>query len=264
MPRPVNCRRPCAATRSGCAGSLKSCARLAVGGALKPTVKNWIWTPACATPPIMPAQRWLRAWSVPTDGTPRTQPILPAAGRFVVVHRRLINNKGRVIELIRDSLFLFAEALAVTGDRFALYGFSSRKRQHVRVQRIKSFGERYNAGVRGRINAIKPGYYTRMGAAVRYGARLLGQSSATQRLLLLLTDGKPNDLDHYEGRYGVEDTRMALSESRRAGLHPFCVTIDQEANDYLPYLFGKDGFILIRHPEALPRQLLRLYTRLTA
>ncbi|MBK7982191.1 MAG: VWA domain-containing protein [Candidatus Competibacteraceae bacterium] len=175
-----------------------------------------------------------------------------------------INNKGRVIELIRDSLFLFAEALAVTGDRFALYGFSSRKRQHVRVQRIKSFGERYNAGVRGRINAIKPGYYTRMGAAVRYGARLLGQSSATQRLLLLLTDGKPNDLDHYEGRYGVEDTRMALSESRRAGLHPFCVTIDQEANDYLPYLFGKDGFILIRHPEALPRQLLRLYTRLTA
>ena len=174
-----------------------------------------------------------------------------------------VNNQGRVIELIRDSLFLFAEALTVTGDRLALYGFSSRKRQHVRLQRIKSFDEGYNAATRGRINAIKPGYYTRMGAAIRYAAGLLSGQAASHRLLLLLTDGKPNDLDHYEGRYGIEDTRMALLESRRAGLQPFCVTIDQEANDYLPYLFGKEGFILIRRPEELPRQLLRLYTRLT-
>ncbi len=174
-----------------------------------------------------------------------------------------VNNKGRVIEVIRDSLFLFAEALAVTGDRFALYGFSSRKRQQVRVQRIKSFDERYTATVRGRINAIKPGYYTRMGAAVRHATGLLSPQSAARRLLLLLTDGKPNDLDHYEGRYGIEDTRMALLEARRQGLHPFCVNIDQEADDYLPYLFGKEGFVLIRHPEDLPRQLLLLYTRLT-
>ncbi|MCC8999249.1 MAG: VWA domain-containing protein, partial [Candidatus Contendobacter sp.] len=171
--------------------------------------------------------------------------------------------KGRVIDVIRDSLFLFAEALAATGDRFGLYGFSSCKRQQVRVQRIKTFDERYSASIRGRINAIKPGYYTRMGAAVRYAAGLLNQQSATRRLLLLLTDGKPNDLDHYEGRYGIEDTRMALLEARREGLHPFCVTIDQDAGDYLPYLFGNKGFVLIRHPEELPRQLLRLYTQLT-
>ncbi|HHW76141.1 MAG TPA: VWA domain-containing protein [Xanthomonadaceae bacterium] len=175
-----------------------------------------------------------------------------------------VNNRGRVIEVIRDSLFLFAEALAVTGDRFALYGFSSRKRQHVRVQRIKTFGERYTAAVRGRINAIKPGYYTRMGAAVRHATGLLSRQAAARRLLLLLTDGKPNDLDQYEGRYGIEDTRMALLEARHQGLHPFCVTIDQEADDYLPWLFGKDGFVLIRHPEDLPRRLLLLYTRLTA
>ena len=174
-----------------------------------------------------------------------------------------VNNQGRVIEVIRDSLFLFAEALAVTGDRFALYGFSSRKRQHVRVHRVKTFDERYTAAVRGRINAIKPGYYTRMGAAVRHATNLLSRQIATRRLLLLLTDGKPNDLDQYEGRYGIEDTRMALLEARREGLHPFCVTIDQEADDYLPYLFGKDSFVLIRRPEDLPRQLLRLYTRLT-
>jgi nitric oxide reductase NorD protein len=107
-----------------------------------------------------------------------------------------VNNKDRVIDVIRDSLFLFAEALATTGDRFGLYGFSSCKRQQVRVQRIKTFGERYTAAIRGRINAIKPGYYTRMGAAVRYAAGLLNRQGAARRLLLLLTDGKPNDLDH--------------------------------------------------------------------
>ncbi len=174
-----------------------------------------------------------------------------------------VNNKGRVIEVIRDSLFLFSEALAVTGDRFALYGFSSRKRQHVRLHRIKTFEERYTPSIRGRINAIKPGYYTRMGAAVRHATALLRQQIAARRLLLLLTDGKPNDLDHYEGRYGIEDTRMALLEARREGLQPFCVTIDQDADDYLPYLFGKNSFILIRHPEDLPGQLLRLYSQLT-
>ncbi|MCP5196209.1 MAG: VWA domain-containing protein [Gammaproteobacteria bacterium] len=174
-----------------------------------------------------------------------------------------VNNHGRVIEVIRDSLFLFAEALAATGDHFALYGFSSLKRQQVRVQQIKSFNEHYSAATRGRIEAIKPGYYTRMGAAVRYATMLLGRQATVRRLLLLLTDGKPNDLDHYEGRYGIEDTRMALLEARRLGLQPFCVTIDQEADDYLPYLFGRTDFILIRHPEDLPRQLLLLYTRLT-
>lgn len=174
-----------------------------------------------------------------------------------------VNNQGRVIEMIRDSLFLFAEALSATGDQFALYGFSSRRRQHVRLQRIKSFSENYNAIIRGRINVIKPGYYTRMGAALRYSTQLLQRRTASHRLLLLLTDGKPNDLDQYEGRYGIEDTRMALIEARRAGLHPFCVTIDQEADAYLPYLFGKDSFVLIHHPEQLPRQLLLLYTRLT-
>ena len=174
-----------------------------------------------------------------------------------------VNNKGRVSDVIRDSLFLFAETLAATGDCFGLYGFSSCKRQQVRIQRIKAFGERYTASIRGRINAIKPGYYTRMGAAVRYAAGLLNRQSASRRLLLLLTDGKPNDLDHYEGRYGIEDTRMALLEARRKGLYPFCVTIDQDAGDYLPYLFGKNGFVLMRHPEELPHQLLRLYTQLT-
>ncbi len=116
---------------------------------------------------------------------------------------------------------------------------------------------------RGRIQGLKPGYYTRMGAAIRQATQLLGKSKRRSKLLLLLTDGKPNDLDLYEGRYGVEDTREAVLEARRKGLTPFCITIDREAGDYLPYMFGANGYTLIRQPEQLPLRLPQLYRQLT-
>ncbi|MEW8070174.1 MAG: VWA domain-containing protein [Candidatus Thiodiazotropha sp.] len=174
-----------------------------------------------------------------------------------------IDNHHRVIDVIRDSLYLFAESLSATGDRFGLYGFSSRKRDPVRVHQIKAFEESYSAKSRGRIHAIKPGYYTRMGAAIRYAHRLLNRQPAQRRLLLLLSDGKPNDLDKYEGRYGVEDTRQAVREARSSGIQPFCVTIDEKGNDYLPYLFGSGGYVVIHKPQELPRKLPLLYARLT-
>jgi nitric oxide reductase NorD protein len=175
-----------------------------------------------------------------------------------------IDDQARVIDVIRDSLFLFAESLAATGDRFGMVGFSSRRRDPVRVHRIKGFDETYGSVVRGRIGAVKPGYYTRMGAALRYGTKLLTNQPAGRRLLLLLSDGKPNDLDKYEGRYGVEDTRHAVQEARRLGLTPFCVTIDERGNDYLPHLFGNGGYVVIRRPSELPMRLPLLYARLTA
>lgn len=175
-----------------------------------------------------------------------------------------VNNTARVIDVIRDSLYLFSEALDTTGDQFAIYGFSSKRRDHVRFHTLKPFDERYSAEVRGRIEAIKPGYYTRMGAAIRYGTELLVKRPATRQLLLILTDGKPNDLDRYEGRYGVEDTRMAIYEARQAGLYPFCITIDKKASEYLPHLFGPAGYVVIRRPDELPTQLPMLYAQITA
>ncbi|MDR2219944.1 MAG: VWA domain-containing protein [Methylobacillus sp.] len=173
------------------------------------------------------------------------------------------SNTARVIDVIRDSLFLFSEALSATGDRFALHGFSSLRRNHIRFYRIKDFDEHYDANTRGRIAIIKPGYYTRMGAAIRHASNLLAKQKNQQRLLLLLSDGKPNDLDHYEGRHGIEDTRVAIMEARKQGLRPFCVTIDREASDYLPHLFGTNGYAVIRHPEELPRELPLLYAQMT-
>ena len=174
-----------------------------------------------------------------------------------------VSNTVRAIDVIRDSLLLFSEALKTTGDPFALYGFSSLRRGQISFQRLKEFHESYDGIVRGRIAGIKPGYYTRMGAAIRHAANILAKQKNSQRILLLLTDGKPNDIDQYEGRYGIEDTRVALLEARKMGLRPFCVTIDTEASDYLPHLMGSGNYVVIRKPEELPKKLALLYAQLT-
>ena len=174
-----------------------------------------------------------------------------------------ISDTHRIVDVIRDSLLLFSEALTATGDRFGIYGFSSLRRQNIRFHLLKDFKQRYDAAARGRILALKPGFYTRMGAALRQAAAILAEQPASRRLLLILTDGKPNDLDLYDSRYGIEDTRMAVHEARRLGLTPFCVTIDREAGSYLPYLFGPAGYCMIRKPEELPKRLPLLYAQLT-
>jgi len=174
-----------------------------------------------------------------------------------------ISNDLKIIDVIRNSLFLFSEALSSTGDKFALYGFSSLKRSLIRFDQLKSFNEKYDAKIKGRISAIKAGYYTRMGAAIRHASSILANQRTSQKLLLILTDGKPNDLDEYEGRYGIEDTRKAILEAKQMGLHPFCVTIDKDAKEYLPHLFGVNGYVLVSKPEELPEKLVHLYALLT-
>jgi len=174
-----------------------------------------------------------------------------------------VNNQARVIDVIRDSLYLLCEALAATRDRFALYGFSSVRREHVRFHLLKGFDEVYSPQIRGRLAQLKPGFYTRMGAAIRHASAILQQQKNSRRLLLILTDGKPNDLDQYEGRYGIEDTRNAIHAARQLGLIPFCVTIDERAEDYLPHLFGAKAYIVVKDAAELPQLLPRLYAQLT-
>lgn len=174
-----------------------------------------------------------------------------------------INADQRVIDVIRDSILVFSEALLEAGDPFAIYGFSSIKNKQVRFHLVKNFAEKYTDNVRGRILSIKPGFYTRMGASIRQATQILEQQNSQQRLLLIISDGKPNDIDHYEGRYGIEDTRQAILEAKQLGLQPFCITIDEEGSDYLPYLFGDQGFAVIKDIARLPSLLPKLYLNLT-
>jgi nitric oxide reductase NorD protein len=172
------------------------------------------------------------------------------------------NDSERVIDIIRDALFVFGEALSATGDPFAIWGFSSVRRHHVRLQHLKNFSEPWADAARARVGAIKPGFYTRMGAAIRHATLQLSERPERRRLLMLLTDGKPNDLDEYEGRYGIEDTRHAIHEAQAAGLSPFCVTIDETAHDYLPYLFGREGYALVHRPHQLVNRLTQAWANL--
>ncbi len=175
-----------------------------------------------------------------------------------------LDDENRVIDVVQNSLLLFGEALQAVGDNFAMYGFSSVKRCNVRFTLLKNFSETYNDIVRGRIQAIKPGFYTRMGAAIRQATKVINEQRTSEKLLLILTDGKPNDIDHYEGRFGVEDTHQAICEAKRLGIKPFCITIDVDAQEYLPYLFGSDGFTQILRPAQLPLRLPQLYQQLTS
>ena len=122
-----------------------------------------------------------------------------------------------VIAVAREALIALAHGLQACGDSVAMYAFSSLRKERVFVDVCKSFDEPFGAKVDARVAALKPGFYTRLGAAMRHASFRLGERSNAKKLLLVITDGKPNDLDHYEGRFGIEDTRHAAQEARRRG-----------------------------------------------
>lgn len=167
-----------------------------------------------------------------------------------------------VIDIERETLIALAEGLHASGDDSGIFAFSSVRRDRVFVSMLKQFGEAPNALMRARIAALKPGFYTRLGAAVRHVSALLNQRPSRKRLLLILTDGKPNDLDHYEGQYGVEDSRRAIQEARRTGQAVFGITIDSKAQSYFPRLFGAGAFAIVRRASDLPAALPVLYSHL--
>jgi nitric oxide reductase NorD protein len=175
------------------------------------------------------------------------------------------STKGWINEAEREALILLAEALNTLGDRFAIYGFSGWTRKRCECYPVKRFGEPYDDGARARICGIGPRDYTRMGAPIRHLTRLLGEQEARTKLLITLSDGKPDDYDHqYRGPYGIEDTRQALFEARREGVHPFCITIDEEGADYLPHMYGPANYAVIADLTRLPLKVSDIYRRLTA
>ena len=164
----------------------------------------------------------------------------------------------RIVDVEKEALVVLLEALDVLGDRHAVLAFSGQGPRAVHVLTVKDFDEASRTAARRRIAALEPDGYTRVGAAVRHASALLGRERARHRLLLLLSDGKPNDVDEYAGRYGIEDTRQAVAEARLQGLMPFCLTVDREAPTYLPAIFGPRGFAVLSRPELLPTVLVEL------
>ena len=174
------------------------------------------------------------------------------------------STKGWINDAERESLVLLCEALEILGDRYAIYGFSGMTRKRCELYRIKRFDDDYGADVRARISGIKPQDYTRMGVIIRHLTRLLNTVEARTRLLITLSDGKPDDYDGYRGEYGIEDTRQALLEAKHTGVHPFCITIDHGGHDYLPHMYGAVNYTVIEDVRQLPVRVSDIYRRLTA
>jgi nitric oxide reductase NorD protein len=167
-----------------------------------------------------------------------------------------------VIDIEREALAALSWGLDACGDDFAIHAFSSLKRDRVYMLSCKEFGEPMSGNVEARIGSLKPGFYTRMGAAIRHASADLAKQAKKKRLLLVITDGKPNDLDHYEGRHGIEDTAMAIREARRAGHSVYGITVEARDKAWFNRMFGQGGYAIIAHPDKLTLALPEIYRHL--
>lgn len=168
-----------------------------------------------------------------------------------------------VIDVAREAMAALACGIDAAGDRLGIWGFSSLRRDRVFLTRCKGFDAPMGPDIIAGIGALTPGHYTRLGAAIRHVSAQLAEQPSARKLLIVLTDGKPNDLDHYEGQHGIEDSHMAVREARRAGLSLHGVIIDEDGQDWFARIFGRGGFTLLPDPNRLTRALPDIYRTLT-
>jgi len=175
------------------------------------------------------------------------------------------STKGWINDAEREALVMLCEALEKLGDSYAIYGFSGWTRTRCDIYRIKSFKDAYDDAVRARIDGIEAKDYTRMGVAIRHLTKVLAQQPARHKLLVTLSDGRPDDFgDEYRGNYGIEDTRRALQEARQQGIRSYCITIDRQGADYLKHMVGPASYTVLDDVKKLPLKVADIYRKLTA
>ncbi len=167
-----------------------------------------------------------------------------------------------ILQLSQEAVSLLGWAIEQLGDSFAIAGFSSNTRHEVRYQHIKGYGEHWNDEVKGRLAALQAGWSTRMGAAIRHASHYLGSRPADKKLLLILTDGEPSDIDVHDDRLLIEDSRKAVQEADQEGIYTYCINLDPHADSYVRDIFG-NHYTVIDRVERLPEQLPRLFMALT-
>ncbi len=167
-----------------------------------------------------------------------------------------------LLEISQEAVALLAWAIDRLGDSLAIAGFSSNTRHEVRFQHIMGYGEKWDEPVKARLAAIEPGYSTRMGAALRHAGHSLAARPTDKKLLLVLTDGEPSDIDVADNRLLIEDARKAVQELDRDGIYTYCINLDAHADDYVANIFG-GRFTVIDRVERLPEKLAKLFMSLT-
>jgi hypothetical protein len=171
-----------------------------------------------------------------------------------------------VLQVLVASVAIMARALEQLGDRYGIYGFSGYGRKRVEFLRIKSFDEPLGDAVWQRLGGLKPMKSTRMGTAVRHAHHLLNAELSSLKMMLLLSDGYPQDYDYGEDRtdreYGLRDTARALREAEAGHIIPFNVTVDAAGHDYLRRMCPPHGYLVLKSVEDLPAELPKVYLRL--
>jgi nitric oxide reductase NorD protein len=176
--------------------------------------------------------------------------------------RATIADGQTILDVERMTVLLASEALDAIGDPYAVLAFSGCGAHDVQIRTVKRYSGDALAVVHRRIAGLVAMDNTRLGAAVRHATAVLNTQPAQQRLLLVVSDGKPNDVYGYQGEYAIEDSRRALADARSSGVHAFCLTVDREETEYLPHLFGAAGYRVLRAPAQLPSALLRVVEQL--
>ena len=187
-------------------------------------------------------------------------PVTPAEGEEDAEPQEM-----RIIDILKESIVLLSSALEEIGDTYAIYGFSSSGRKNVDVYPVKTFVENLSADVKGRISALAPQRSTRMGTAVRHATRKLKDLSTRGKVLILLSDGYPEDADYgrepHTPTYGIRDTMMAMREAEKSGILSFCITVDKGGHDYLREMCAPSRYMVIEDVLSLPSELPKIYQR---
>jgi hypothetical protein len=175
--------------------------------------------------------------------------------------------RRRVIDIQKEALALMVQALEALGDEYGIYGFSGENRENVEFYVAKEFGDRLGVQVWNAISAMCSHRYTRMGPAIRHTIRKLERQDARRKVMLLISDGYPQDIDYGPDRddrdYGIHDTAQALREAELARIQTFCVTIDRAGHDYLRRMCPEGRYLILDEVESLPAELGKVYRLLT-
>ena len=169
-----------------------------------------------------------------------------------------------ILELSQEAVSLLAWTIEQLGDKYAIAGFHSDTRHNVRYYHIKGYSEHFDDSVKSRLAAMDAGFSTRMGGAIRHAAHYLEAQKADKKLMLILTDGEPADIDVDDEKYLISDTKKAIDEISSKGMHSYCISLDRKADDYIQDIFGAGGYTIIDHVEKLPEKLPLLFAAITS
>ena len=169
-----------------------------------------------------------------------------------------------ILDLTRESTGLLAWAIDTIGDNFAVHGFASDGRHDVQYYRFKDFEQAYDDDAKSRLAGMQGNLSTRMGAALRHAGWHLTQQNAQKRLVLLITDGEPADIDERDPQYLRHDTKKAVDDLAMQGVYTYCLTLDPNADRYVARIFGENNYSIVDHVERLPERLPAVFAAITA